>query len=188
MAGINLRPWREMQREARRKRFLLGLCAVLLLAMVVMVLGERYINGAIDRQMARNAYISRQLMTLDERIEQIEALQRQRRQLVEQVTTLHGLQGSRTDSAKVLDQLAHALPDEVFLTSVRRQEQLLFISGMAQAPSQVSTLMRNLGQAQMFEAPGLADVKAGSSERAEQGSAFQLTVRQVQPSMMAGDQ
>ncbi|SEN34411.1 type IV pilus assembly protein PilN [Pseudomonas sp. ok272] len=188
MTGINLRPWREMQRQARRKRFLLGLCALLLLALVVIVLGERYINGVIDRQMARNAYISRQLMKLDERIERIDALRRQRRQLVQQMTVVHDLQGSRAGSAKVFGQLAQALPDEVFLTSVRRQERLLFIGGMAQVPGQVSTLMRNLDQAEVFDAPSLIDVKAGSSEQVPQGSAFQLSIRQESPSTMEGDQ
>ena len=186
MAPINLMPWRERQREAQRKRFLLGLCGVSLAAIVVIVLGGRYIDGAIDRQLARNAYINRQLQVLEEQIKQIDDLRVQRRQLVERMGAVHDLQGSRAASGRVFDQLARALPDNVFLTSVRRQERLLSISGRAGVPAQVSALMRNLDRAPELDSPSLAEVKAGSREPAEQGSAFQLTVRQVPASAGEG--
>lgn len=186
MAQINLMPWRERQREAQRKRFLLGLCGVLLAAMGVIGLGECYIDGAIDRQMARNAYIDRQLRVLDERIQHIDELRLQRQQLVERMRTVHDLLDSQSTSGRVFDQLARALPDNLFLTSVRRQAQWLSISGIAGLPAQVSALMRNLDQAPGLDSPSLAHVKAGSGELAEQGSGFQLTVRQVPASAMEG--
>ena len=61
MARINLLPWREERREVRRKRFLLVLVAVMVGAMGAVLVADQVISGAIDRQVARNDYIGKQL-------------------------------------------------------------------------------------------------------------------------------
>ena len=95
MARINLLPWREEQREARRKRFLLALVGVMVGAVGAVLIANQAISGAVDRQVARNDYIGKQIAVVDERIKQISDLKARRQQLVERMRIIQDLQGNR---------------------------------------------------------------------------------------------
>ena len=186
MARINLLPWREERREARRKRFLLVLVAVMLGTMGAVLVANQAISGAIDRQVARNDYIGKQVAVVDERITQINNLKARRQQLVERMRIIQDLQGNRQISGRIFDQLARALPDGVYFTEVKMTAKTLSISGVAQSNNRVSDLMRNLEASDWFDAPSLTEVKAAAAGQVEQANVFQLTVRQTQPAAPEG--
>jgi type IV pilus assembly protein PilN len=181
MARINLLPWREELREERRKRFLLLLAGVLVAAVGVILLGDQYISSAIDRQVARNDYVAKQIAVLDDRIKQISDLKARRQQLVERMRIIQDLQGNRPVSGRIFDQLARSLPDGVYFTDVKMLDKTLSISGAAESNNRVSDLMRNLDASDWFEAPSLIEVKATTAGALDQANVFQLTVRQTQP-------
>lgn len=181
MARINLLPWREELREERRKRFLLTLAGVLAGAIVAVLIANQAINGAIERQVARNDYINKQMAVVDERIKQISDLKARRKQLVERMRIIQDLQGNRPISGRIFDQLARTLPDGVYFTEVKMDGKTLSISGAAQSNNRVSDLMRNLDASDWFDAPSLTEVKATTAGQLDQANVFQLTVRQTQP-------
>ncbi|WP_460053624.1 PilN domain-containing protein [Pseudomonas sp. S2_D06] len=181
MARINLLPWREERREVRRKRFLLTLVAVMVGTMGAVLVANQLISGAIDRQVARNNYIGKQVAEIDERITRINDLKARRQQLVERMGVIQDLQGNRQISGRIFDQLARALPDGVYFTEVKMTAKTLSITGAAQSNNRVSDLMRNLEASDWFDAPSLTEVKATAAGQVGQANAFQLTVRQTQP-------
>jgi type IV pilus assembly protein PilN len=181
MARINLLPWREERREARRKRFLLVLVAVMLGTMGAVLVANQAISGAIDRQVARNDYIGKQVAVVNERITQINNLKARRQQLVERMRIIQDLQGNRQISGRIFDQLARALPDGVYFTEVKMTAKTLSISGVAQSNNRVSDLMRNLEASDWLDAPSLTEVRAAAVGQVAQANVFQLTVRQTQP-------
>ncbi|MGA3797238.1 PilN domain-containing protein [Pseudomonas fluorescens] len=186
MARINLLPWREEQREVRRKRFLLVLVAVMVGTMGAVLVANQAISGAIDRQVARNDYIGKQVAVVDERIKQINDLKARRQQLVERMRIIQDLQGNRQISGRIFDQLARALPDGVYFTEVKMTAKTLSITGAAQSNNRVSDLMRNLEASDWFDAPSLTEVKATAAGQVVQANVFQLTVRQTQPATPEG--
>ena len=186
MARINLLPWREERREARRKRFLLVLVAAMAGTMGAVLVANQAISRAIDRQIARNDYIGRQIAVVDERITQINDLKERRQQLVERMRIIQDLQDNRQISGRIFDQLARALPDGVYFTEVRMTGKTLSITGAAQSNSRVSDLMRNLEASAWFDAPSLTEVKAAAVGQVEQANVFQLSVRQTQPAAPEG--
>ncbi len=181
MARINLLPWREELREERRKRFLLGLAGALAVAVGVVLLGDRLISNAIDRQVARNDYVAKQVAVLDDRIKQISDLKARRQQLVERMRIIQDLQGNRPVSGRIFDQLARTLPDGVYFTDVKMVDKTLSISGAAESNNRVSDLLRNLDASDWFDSPSLTEVKATTAGALDQANVFQLTVRQTQP-------
>ncbi|WP_408599531.1 PilN domain-containing protein [Pseudomonas sp. PLMAX] len=181
MARINLLPWREERREQRRKRFLLVLVGVLAGSAGALVIANQVISSAIERQIARNDYIGKQIAVVDERIKQISDLKARRQQLVERMRIIQDLQGNRPISGRIFDQLARTLPDGVYFTEVKMAGKTLSITGAAQSNNRVSDLMRNLDQSDWFDAPSLTEVKATAAGQLDQANVFQLTVRQTQP-------
>ncbi|TPG94331.1 pilus assembly protein PilN [Pseudomonas caspiana] len=186
MARINLLPWREERREARRKRFLLALVGVMVGAVGAVLIANQVISGAIDRQVARNDYIGKQIAVVDERIKQISDLKARRQQLVERMRIIQDLQGNRPISGRIFDQLARTLPDGVYFTEVKMAGKSLSITGVAESNNRVSDLMRNLDASDWFDAPSLTEVKATTAGQLDQANVFQLTVRQTQPAATEG--
>ena len=183
MARINLLPWREELREERRKRFLLILVGVLVGTAGAVLIANQVISSAIDRQVARNNYIGKQIAVVDERIKQISDLKARRQQLVERMRIIQDLQGNRPISGRIFDQLARTLPDGVYFTEVKMDGKTLSISGAAESNNRVSDLMRNLEASDWFDAPSLTEVKATTAGQVDQANVFQLTVRQTQPAI-----
>lgn len=188
MARINLLPWREERREERRKRFLLALTGVFVGSVGALLIADQIISAAIDRQMARNDYISKQIAVVDERIKQISELKARRQQLVERMRIIQDLQGNRQVSGRIFDQLARTLPDGVYFTEVKMTGKALSISGAAESNNRVSDLMRNLEASDWFDAPSLNEVKATTAGQVDQANTFELTVRQTQPKTAEDDQ
>jgi len=188
MARINLLPWREERREERRKRFLLALVGVVVGSIGAVLIADQITSAAIARQMARNDYIGKQIAVVDERIKQISDLKARRQQLVERMRIIQDLQGNRQISGRIFDQLARTLPDGVYFTDVKMSGRTLSISGAAESNNRVSELMRNLDASDWFDAPSLNEVKATTAGQVDQANTFELTVRQMQPKMLEGDQ
>jgi type IV pilus assembly protein PilN len=186
MARINLLPWREELREQRRKRFLLVLTGVLVGATGAVLIANQAIDGAIDRQIARNDYIGKQIVLVDQRIKQISELKARRQQLVERMRIIQDLQGNRPISGRIFDQLARTLPDGVYFTEVKMSGKTLSITGAAESNNRVSDLMRNLDASNWFDAPSLTEVKATTAGQLDQANVFQLSVRQTQPAVAEG--
>jgi type IV pilus assembly protein PilN len=188
MARINLLPWREERREERRKRFLLALIGVVVGSVGAVLIADQVISAAIERQVARNDYIGKQIAVVDERIKQISDLKARRQQLVERMRIIQDLQGNRQISGRIFDQLARTLPDGVYFTEVKMTGKTLSISGAAESNNRVSDLMRNLEASDWFDAPSLNEVKATTAGQVDQTNTFELTVRQTQPQAVEDDQ
>jgi len=188
MARINLLPWREERREERRKRFLLALIGVVAGSVGAVLIADQIISAAIERQVARNDYIGKQITVVDERIKQISELKARRQQLVERMRIIQDLQGNRQVSGRIFDQLARTLPDGVYFTEVKMTGKTLSISGAAESNNRVSDLMRNLEASDWFDAPSLNEVKATTAGQVDQTNTFELTVRQTQPQAVEDEQ
>lgn len=184
MARINLLPWREQQREERKKRFLLSLVGVLIAGVGATLVADQYLSSAISHQNTRNQYIKTEIVQLDARIKEISELKARRKQLLERMKIIQDLQGNRPIIGRIFDQLARTLPDGVYFNEVKMTDKLISISGVADSNNRVSDLLRNLEASDWLDAPNLTEVKAnGAAGSSDQSNAFQLTVRQTQPAV-----
>ena len=85
MTRINLLPWRQALAERRRKYFLAFLLAFACVALAAVWLADQVIDRAIDRQVTRNDHLGKEVGVLDARINNIDDLQAQSRQLAERM-------------------------------------------------------------------------------------------------------
>lgn len=187
MARINLLPWREQLREERKRQFLIAMAGVLVGAIAVIFLADRFIGNAIDNQTARNAHLQSEIFLLDQRIKSISELKARRKQLLERMKTIQDLQGNRPIIGRIFDQMARTLPDGVYFTDVKMTDKSIAIAGAAETNNRVSDLLRNLDASPWLEAPALNEVKANTSADVNGANSFQLTVRQTAPVQAEGD-
>ncbi len=176
MAQINLLPWREERRQELKKEFLVTTALVIALAVGLVLLGDRLVNGQIQHQIARNQYLTDNIKILDEQVAEIRELQKKRNQLLDRMRVIQELQGNRPIIVRVLDQLVRTVPDGVFYTNLQTKNKTITIKGVAESNNRVSSLMRRLDASEWLANPNLDAVKA-APEYGDQANTFNLTVQ-----------
>ncbi len=176
MAHINLLPWREERRQELKKEFLVTVGLVLLLAVGLVVLGDRIVNGQIENQNARNQYLADNIKILDEQVAEIRELEKKRNQLLDRMRVIQELQGNRPIIVRVLDQLVRTVPDGVFYTNLQTKDKTISIRGVAESNNRVASLMRRLKASDWLANPNLDAVRA-APEFGDQANTFNLTVQ-----------
>lgn len=95
-----------------------------------MFVADHYIDRAVERQITRNSLIRSGIAQLDTRTLQISELKARREQLVERMQTIETLQGNRSGTGLIFDQLARSLPDGVYFTDVKMTDRTIVISAL----------------------------------------------------------
>jgi type IV pilus assembly protein PilN len=175
MARINLLPWREERRAERKKEFLVALALVALLAVLVVIAVDQVINGAINYQNRRNAYLQQNIAELDAKVAEIRDLQRKRTELLDRMRVIQELQGNRPIIVRIMDQLVRTVPDGVFYTSLKSSAGKITVEGVAESNNRVSSLMRRMEGSDWLEEPNLDAVRA-APDFGDQATTFNLTV------------
>ncbi len=172
---INLLPWREERRKQMQQDFMVLLGVAAALAVLVWFMWQTKVDGQIETQASRNAYIKKELTLLEEQIKEIKELEQRREELVGRMETIQSLQNDRPSIVYIFDQLVRTVPDGVYYTAVERKAKSFTITGVAESNTRISALMRNLNESPWFVGPSLQTVTAIKDSEA---SAFTLTVRQ----------
>lgn len=175
MIRINLLPHREEKRKARARRFHAVLAGVALLSALVVLAGHTYVNHAIEQQEARNAFLKKEIVSLDKEIEDIKRLRGQIDAVLSRKRVIEALQANRAQTVLVLNELARQVPEGISLRSVKQAGSRLTLAGYAQSNARVSTLMRNLDATPVMENARLIEIKAGTTAN-RRVSEFSMTV------------
>jgi type IV pilus assembly protein PilN len=162
MPSINLLPWRQALRQRRRKEFLVGVVAAVVLAGIVTLIAHLTVSSMIDAQNRRNELLKQEIAELDKAIEQILALEDQKARMISRMEVIDRLQASRPEVVKLFDQIVSTLPEGVYLTSVKQAGKKLEFNGVAQSSTRVSAFMRNIDASESLTSPDLKVIQTGS--------------------------
>ena len=173
MARINLLPWREERRQELKKEFLVILVGVAIIAAGLVLLGKTYFDSEIGYQQSRNDYLQRHIKELNRQVKEIREIDKKKRDLLERMNVIQGLQGKRPVIVRVFDEMVRTLPDGVFYQKLTRKENEIKLAGIAESNNRISSLMRRLDRSQWFANPNLSAVKANPNF-GEQASGFDL--------------
>jgi type IV pilus assembly protein PilN len=159
MIRINLLPHREQARKERRQQFISLAVLTLILAGLIWFLGSAFIGGQIESQTDSNEYIKRQIAELDKEIAEIARIKEQTQALLARKQVIESLQGNRTETVTMFNELVRQMPEGVFLKEVAQSAGTITLLGYAQSNARVSQLMRNLDASPIFEKPNLKEIK-----------------------------
>lgn len=160
MIRINLLPHREEKRKARRQQFYAFAGVVAGSAALIVFLGFSIIAGYISAQEAKNAFLKNEIVALDKQIDQIKGLKEQTQALLSRKQIIEALQRDRAEVVNLLNELATQLPDGTYLKSIKQDGTKVSLVGYTQSNARVSTLMRNLEASPWLERPNLLEIKA----------------------------
>ncbi len=163
MILINLLPHREAARKRRREAFYAALGASAVAGGVIAGAIYLWYAAQISNQQTRNLTLQTEISRLEAQIKDIANLQAEIAALRARQQAVEDLQADRNMPVHLLNELVAQLPDGVYVTSVKQENQLVTIQGMAQSNERVSELLRNLGnKSAWLTRPDLIEITAAS--------------------------
>ena len=180
MSRINLLPWRDQYRQEKKQEYFTILGGVFVIAAALAYLWVASVEGDIEFQNQRNSTLQREIQQLEKQVVEIRELKKRKAELLDRMRVIQGLQGTRPVIVRYFDEMARAIPDGVFVLSLKRTGEKIDITGIAESNNRVSSLMRNLHQSDWFQAPNLTSV-AAAPEEGELANKFSMSVRTAVP-------
>ena len=163
MILVNLLPHREAARKRKRELFFTTLGVAALLGGLICGAVYSWYQTQIAAQKDRNVLLKSEITKLEGQIKDIAGLQQEIAALRARQTAVEDLQGNRNLPVYLLSELVKQLPDGVYITSMRQDNQTVLLTGVAQSNERVSELLRNLANnSPWLTRPELIEITAAS--------------------------
>ncbi len=163
MILVNLLPHREAARKRKRELFFIALGIAAVVGGLICGGVYSWYQAQIAGQQAKNTILKNEITRLDGQIKDIAGLQQEITALRARQTAVEDLQGNRNLPVYLLDELVKQLPDGVYITSMKQEDQVVQLGGVAQSNERVSELLRNLGNnSPWLTRPELIEITAGN--------------------------
>jgi type IV pilus assembly protein PilN len=160
---INLLPHREAARKRRRDAFYATLGASAVAGVLVAAGIYIWYAAQISDQQSTNLVLKTEIKRLETQIKDIATLQSEIAALRARQQAVEDLQADRNMPVHLLNELVQQLPDGVYVTSVKQENQVVSVQGMAQSNERVSELLRNLSnKSPWLTGPELIEITAGT--------------------------
>ena len=163
MILVNLLPHREAARKRRREAFFATLGLAAIAGLLISGAVYSWYLTQIESQRGKNLFLKTEITRLEGQIKQISTLQAEIAALKARQNAVEDLQGNRNLPVYLLTELVKQLPDGVYITSMKQDNQDVQITGVAQSNERVSELLRNFSNNSPFlSKPELIEITAGS--------------------------
>jgi type IV pilus assembly protein PilN len=160
---INLLPHREAARKRRREAFFVALGASAVAGGVLAAFIYGWYAAQISSQQGKNLVLQTEIKRLEGQIKDIANLQAEIAALRARQQAVEDLQADRNMPVHLLNELVRQLPDGVYVTNMKQEDQTVSIQGMAQSNERVSELLRNLGsKSPWLTRPELIEITSAS--------------------------
>ena len=160
MILINLLPHREEKRRQRKRAFFATLALSAVLGLAIAGVWYVVLQQLTSAQQARNDFLKAEITRLEAQIKDISTLRAEIEALKARQKAVEGLQTDRNMPVYLLDELVKQTPEGVYLTSIKQNDQVVLVTGMAQTNERVSEFLRNtLYNSPWLERPELVEIK-----------------------------
>ena len=186
MILINLLPHREAARKRRREAFFATLGVSALMGGVIAGGIFLWYATQISNQQGKNVVLQTEIKRLEGQIKDIATLQEEIAALRARQQAVEDLQADRNMPVHLLNEMVRQLPDGVYVTNVKQENQVVSIQGVAQSNERVSELLRNLSNnSPWLTKPELIEIVSSSvalGKEQRRVANFQMKVRLLRSS------
>lgn len=163
MILVNLLPHREAARKLKRELFFATLGVAAVAGLIISGSVYSWYQAQIAGQQDKNTILKTEIAVLESQIKDIASLQQEIAALRARQNAVEDLQGNRNLPVYLLDELVRQLPDGVYVSTMKQENQALLLTGVAQSNERVSELLRNLGNnSAWMTRPELIEITAGN--------------------------
>lgn len=167
MIHINLLPVKAAQKKERLKGQLFVALAVVVVTVVLCAMAYvqmlRWVSDAKDSVSQKKQEIAR----LDKVIEEVKEFEKRQADLRGKLDVLDKLEKSRSGPVLLLDELYRAMPEQIWLTSVKESAGKVVVAGVSMNEEAVAVFMHNLDMSNQFANVVLKEILLVSSEGAK---------------------
>jgi type IV pilus assembly protein PilN len=178
---INLLPHREERRKRRKIAFLIGLGIAAAGGLVIAGVWWLAVQQMISSQQDRNGFLRGEISKLDLQIKDIRDLRAEIESLKARQKAVEDLQIDRNLPVHLLNELAAQTPEGIYFSSVKQEDQVLAVNGIAQTQERVSEFLRNTGShSEWLVKPELIETKSAvvqTNNSRDQKRLFDFSVR-----------
>src|ERR1700712_2761518 len=177
---INLLPHREERRRRRKIAFFAGLGVAAVAGLAIVGGWYLVVQQLTSIQQQRNDFLSAEIKKLDVQIKDIATLKAEIGSLKARQRAVEDLQIDRNVPVHVLNELVRQVPEGIYITSVKQDNQTLSVAGIAQTQERVSELLRNTAYtSEWLVKPELIESKAATIQgvNKEQKRLFDFAIR-----------
>jgi type IV pilus assembly protein PilN len=177
---INLLPHRQEKRQRRKVAFFASLGVAAVAGLAIAGIWYLFLQQLTSAQQQRNQFLSAEIARLETQIKDIATLRAEIEALKARQRAVEDLQTNRNVPVHLLNELVKQTPEGVYLTSIRQNDKVVSVTGIAQTNERVSELLRNTAyKSEWLERPELIEIKAGSVQTAnrEQRRLFDFSLR-----------
>ncbi|WP_325891465.1 PilN domain-containing protein [Grimontia sp. NTOU-MAR1] len=139
--SINLLPWREMKRQATRRRFLNKSVLVLILVSLCVIGGRWLVHNQLTMQEARNARLQQEINQLNVTLREFAKREVERDELHRRLTLVNSLQKQRNNATLLFNLLPQITPDGVVLDKVSMTAGTVTIEGRSRDNAKLASLL-----------------------------------------------
>ena len=186
MILINLLPHREAARKRRREAFFATLGVSALMGGVIAGGIFLWYAAQISNQQSKNVVLQTEIKRLEGQIKDIATLQEEIAALRARQQAVEDLQADRNMPVHLLNEMVRQLPDGVYVTNLKQENQVVSIQGVAQSNERVSELLRNLSNnSPWLTKPELIEIVSSSvalGKEQRRVANFQMKVRLLRSS------
>lgn len=144
MILINLLPHREVARKKRKEAFQATMFASLLVGLAIAGAVYWWFQMMITSQQESNRFLQGEISVLDNQIKEIATLEEEISSLRARQKAVEDLQADRNLPVHLLTELVRQTPDGVYVSSIKQEDQVITMQGVAQSNERVSEMLRNL--------------------------------------------
>lgn len=165
MTQINLLPWRENQRKYEKKQFIILLIAAVISGIGIVAAFNYYSTHLLDVQTRRHDRLEKEIMLLDKQLMTLNKLKTTRQELIARMSIVQNLQARRVLTVHLFDELIKLMPDGVYLTQLKQNNDRVTLRGYSESNSAVSILLRNMEKNPWVQEPLLSGIKKNKEAR-----------------------
>jgi type IV pilus assembly protein PilN len=160
MIRINLLP----AREARRRIELRHQLQIAIVAVLVVVGGSVWAytiqNSELTARRQELARVEEEIKRLEEIIKEVQKFETKKTQMEKKVGAIEDLKYTQNRPARLLEEISHSLPDQMWLSSIKDTGGALQISGKSFDNVGIAAFMENLERSPSFETVELVESKS----------------------------
>jgi len=174
---VNLLPWREERRQHKQQEFMVEMAVAAILAVVIMLGYQMYLDNAIEYQIELKAKVDQKVAELHLITKKISDINIKKTAIENKIATIVALQKSRPEMVHFISEVATIMPEGVILSEVKQVGVDISLKGKTQSNARVSELMRHIEASEWLVKPEISVIKGGKKSEKGRMSDFILTLK-----------